>query len=78
VAISTGLSFKFRESRSSPFSGLPQSLALPPTQSLDLVPRSSVAAAKSQAAGAILIDDGAAKQELLLAQDAFYNGMGQV
>jgi hypothetical protein len=33
---------------------------------------------KVQSSGAILIDDGAAKQGLPLGQDAFYNGMGHV
>ena len=78
MAISTGLSFKFRESRSSLFQGYRNRSLCPLHKVWIWYPRASGAGAKSQAAGAPLIDEAAAKQGLLLAQDAFYNGMGQV
>ena len=76
MAISTGLSFKFRESRSSLLQGYRNRSLCPLHKAWIWYPRASVAAAKSQAAGANLIEDGAAKQGLLLAQDALYNGLG--
>jgi len=56
VAISTGLSFKFRESRSSLFQGYRNRSLCPLYKVWIWYPRASGAAAKCQAAGAIMID----------------------